>query len=73
MNNWISVTERLPEDGQEVIFCDRVVVYEGFYLTNRKTNKKEWRPAYSSFSIGRVTAWMPFPEPYREEESDGQT
>ena len=70
MNNWIPVTERLPEDGQEVIFCDRDVVYEGFYLTNRKTNKKEWRPAYSSFSIGGVTAWMPLPEPYREESDE---
>ena len=67
---WTPVAERPPEDGQEVIFCDRDVVYEGFYVTSRKTNKKEWRPAYSSFSIGRVTAWMPLPEPYREESDE---
>ena len=71
MNNWIPLTERLPENGQEVIFCDRDVVYEGFYVEGEKTHRKEWHPAYAGFFLDRVTAWMPLPEPFREEESDG--
>lgn len=57
------IYSNLPDDGQEVIVCDRdgdvwvdtfCYDYEGCYFDN-------------SGEIGDVIAWMPMPEPYKEE------
>ena len=68
---WIPVSERLPEDGEVILFStktDRVFV--GRYFDN--DTKRQW---YSfrdeAFAWNNVvTAWMPLPEPYREERTE---
>lgn len=55
IQKWIPVTERLPEQGQEVI------VYDGGVLKSKVFCYLFWNPNYDSWA--RVTHWMPLPEP----------
>lgn len=57
---WISVKERMPEDGKNVL------AYEGggFYFLDWCCDGK-W--VVASESIAVVTHWMPLPEPPKEE------
>ena len=57
---WIPVTERLPEQGQEVI------VYDGGVLKPKVFCYLFWNPNYDNWA--RVTHWMPLPEPPKEVE-----
>lgn len=57
---WIPVTERLPEQGQEVI------VYNGGGLEPKVFCYLFWNPNYDNWA--RVTHWMPLPEPPKEVE-----
>lgn len=66
---WIPVRERMPEDGQIVLFCD----IEGDIMIGYHING---RP-YTHFSqcgtfddIKNVIAWMPLPEPYDAESEE---
>ena len=68
-NQWIPVSERLPEDGKEV------QVTSGFeetciYVTDGKFSSRfgGWVSAWDNLPLCDVTAWMPLPEPYMEEE-----
>lgn len=56
--NWIPVTERLPEHGQEVI------VYSGNILKPTVFAYQFWNPKYDSWK--HITHWMPLPEPPKE-------
>ena len=70
--HWISVTERLPENGEQVLVYARSVHYAlAKYDEMREadgTYKKQWvtfdawKPFYT---IKEVIAWMPLPEPYK--------
>lgn len=77
---WIPVTERLPETDNEVLITvldaedDYVEVYKGFYQDH------EWWTQWchgclkikdEPCGVNIVTAWMPLPEPYKEEGADG--
>ena len=55
---WTSVTERLPEHGQEVI------VYSGNVLKPTVFAYQFWNPKYDSWK--HITHWMPLPEPPKE-------
>lgn len=65
-SKWIPVTERLPEPRTDVWVNSDIGQIQGYY----EENVKIW---YASFGQGRdyleliVNAWMPLPEPYREE------
>ena len=71
---WIPCSERLPENGRQVLVYARSVHYAlAKYDEMREadgTYKKQWvtfdawKPFYT---IKEVIAWMPLPEPYREE------
>ena len=58
-DKWIPVTERLPEQGQEVI------VYTGNILSPVVMAYKFWCKDYTTWL--HVTHWMPLPEPPKED------
>jgi len=66
---WIPVTERLPEDvniGEEyptVIFCTKDAVYAGFFEHYLGGN---WWAA-EDYTVDNVIAWMPLPSPWKGE------
>lgn len=62
---WIPVTERLPEQGQEVI------VYDGGVLKPKVFCYLFWNPNYDNWA--RVTHWMPLPEPPKEEANESES
>ena len=55
VSEWIPVSERLPEQGQEVI------VYSGGVLKPTVFASQFWNKHYDSWA--RITHWMPLPEP----------
>ena len=56
--NWIPVTERLPEEGGDVLYCD---IDEYIHMGHRYANTW-WSDCEK---VKNVTAWMPLPEPYK--------
>jgi hypothetical protein len=59
VQEWISVKDRLPEQGQEVI------VYSGGVLKPTVFAYQFWNKHYDSWA--RITHWMPLPEPPKGE------
>ena len=58
---WIPVTERLPEKGSFALVTDFGEVEEAYYDSDG-----HWWQVWGD-RLKNVTAWMPLPEPYREE------
>jgi len=59
MNEWISVTERLPEINQNILISTgRLFVGEGCYTGNGNWTQYRW----SVNCMTDVTHWMPLPE-----------
>lgn len=56
--HWIPVTERLPEIGGEILFCD---IDGDIYVGHRAIG--HWWSVDDK--VKNVTAWMPLPEPYK--------
>lgn len=75
MTEWISVQDRLPEDGQRVLGYTPIdgYIFVGFYQKDPMNEKypglhrKEWYLITSMRSTQkvtkRVTHWMPIPPP----------
>lgn len=71
-NGWIPVSEKLPEEGKEVLaqFTVRVVhtnnkVDEFVYIHTMYYENGAWQ-SFAGVPNGRVEAWQPLPEPYKE-------
>lgn len=68
-NGWIPVSERLPEKHKDVI---ATVKYSGFCGMYGKWLKTAFINDYGEWNGecigGEVIAWMPLPEPYKEDE-----
>lgn len=62
---WISVSERLPEDGTWNLFTDGKNVSVERYKSDAIDH---FFPEGRWFSFENVIAWMPFPESYMESE-----
>ena len=60
---WISVKERVPEDGTRVLFCDDDTVYYGPHYHNT------WWDDVMGGDVKDVIAWTPLPGLYKKEES----
>lgn len=84
---WISVKDRLPEIVEEVKAWNNVYRRSQRVLCSclQKSGKKFVKEGYMEFfndyptpdwripgNIHSVTHWMPLPEPYREDEDNGQ-
>jgi len=62
---WISVKDRLPEDGVEVLITDGENIDVSFCeLTyfGDDPNEMEWFGRISPWHFGNITHWMPLPE-----------
>ena len=71
---WIPVSERLPEEGKEVLaqFVIRVrnmnnKVNEEVYIYPLRYEKGTWQ-SFVGVPNGKVEAWKPLPDPYKPEE-----
>ena len=56
--HWIPVTERLPEVGVTVLFCD----YDRDIYVGHRAIEHWWSV---DDKVKNVIAWMPMPEPYK--------
>lgn len=67
-NGWIPVSERLPEKNKDVI---TTVKYSGFMGMYGRWLKTAFIDGYGEWNGecigGEVIAWMPLPEPYKED------
>ena len=64
---WISVKDRLPEVGVDVLTASKAG-YESFYMVDCIVNGDWWLQAGEE--VLPVTHWMPLPEPPKEGESE---
>lgn len=66
---WIPVSERLPKDGQSVLFCDiDEDIMIGYHVKGRPETHFSQNGTYEDMK--NVFAWMPLPEPYKAERGE---
>ena len=66
MSEWISVKDRLPEKGKDVIaYRNRTKELLFCVLC-----EKHWESKNAILSLGAITHWIPIPEPPKEEPND---
>lgn len=66
---WIPVSERMPKDGQNVLFCDiEDDIMLGYHIKGRPNTHFSQDGTFDD--IKNVRAWMPLPEPYKAESED---
>ena len=67
-SRWIPVTERLPVNHDEVIIS--LKGYEKTITASYIATKNFFAGVFHDHPIEEVTAWMPLPEPYKEDKDD---
>ena len=74
--NWISCRERLPDDYEDVLVWFEYFRYGDYNRLYQTHGIGDYSSEYDSWMINhesgwsklRVFAWMPLPEPYKEEQ-----
>lgn len=72
---WIPCAERLPEEGHDVLITKEPFKIKGYEQkvikakrsADPRSGKIEWWSEFGALTNKAVLAWMPLPEPYREE------
>ena len=80
-SKWIPVSERLPEEGHDVLITKESFKIKGYEQNvikakrsvDPRSGKIEWWSEFGALKDKAVLAWMPLPEPYKEGEQNGQT
>lgn len=68
-NGWIPVSERLPKKCEDVLTSVKFTGCLGRYGTFKKIGHIDYYGKWSGdCSGGEVIAWMPLPEPYKDDE-----
>ena len=63
-NEWVSVEEKLPEDGQIVLFHQKNgFIYCAGYFAGNQLMSPAWFIDNDSWDAKEVTHWMPLPAP----------
>ena len=70
LNEWVRVEERLPENGQIVLFHQKDgFIYCAEYFVGKELMSPEWFIDNDSWNAKVVTHWMPLPAPPEKENS----
>lgn len=65
---WIPVSERLPEEGKQVLVCDDGgFIYTAEYEVS-SDGEPRWYESVEYRPMDDVMAWMPLPKPWKGEE-----
>ena len=68
---WISVAEKLPESGENILFSTKPgSIFEGRYFDDN--TGCQWYSYRDDIFVHNyaVTAWMPLPAPFKPQESE---
>ena len=68
VQEWIPVTERLPEKNKEVVGWYKDNPFSPFRYGIVSWNGHGWVFTYAQRYVDAVTYWMPLPEPPKEDE-----
>ena len=67
-NEWVSVEERLPENGQIVLFHQKDgFIYCAEYFVGKELMSPGWFIDNDCWDAKEVTHWMPLPAPPKKE------
>lgn len=69
MDEWIPVSERLPEDGEWAIFTNGELISVERYKLDVIDH---FFPNGRWFELEDAVAWMPLPKPYKSNEKEGE-
>ena len=58
--DWISVTDRLPPFGKNVLACSNLAVT--YFVAYVSPQDKKWHLAFCDTEARHITHWMPLPE-----------
>lgn len=68
---WISVSERLPENTEYVLATDGLDMFVAWHNSEKKEMFKGWHSFDDHFDKQYpILAWRPLPEPYKAESED---
>ena len=68
MSEWIPVSERLPEKGTVVLITNCINHVRCGQFRGLDGRNEEW--IWKGNTIEIVSAWMPLPKPYKEQEHE---
>lgn len=64
-DGWVSVEDRLPEVGKDVLVCTTggVMLLPHHTIKNSTTGEIHWLAYGEPYDVKGITHWMPLPEP----------